>query len=451
MQSNLLSEFYRSPASLTCFEVSEGQSLGPGFFTYYGVSCYGRSTSGRSEDPEVDRLYDLSNDCASQDCNLSLPFNPDEVAENFRRERYTRELWSSPWWATDLVRKAYYSLRPYLDIPLRRPLQRLYFGGWRHMRFPRWPVDTSVEQLCEKLMAKACQRGSNPIPFIWFWPDAAEGCVMMTHDVEEPQGRDFCTRLMDIDQAFGIPAAFQIVPEGRYTRPADFLDDMRCRGFEVNVQDLNHDGMLFRSRAEFVRRAALIDKYRQEFQAKGFRSAAMYRDLDWYEQLHFQYDMSVPNVAHLEPQRGGCCTVMPYFVGDLTELPLTTTQDYSLFHICREYSINLWKRQLELILTKNGLISFLVHPDYIRGTRECEVYVQLLRYLNYLRGNRNLWFALPEQVDEWWRQRSSMELVQEGGEWTVRHAGSERARLAYARLLDGNLVYDIQPKGVVIS
>jgi hypothetical protein len=28
--------------------------------------------------------------------------------------------------------------------------------------------------------------------------------------------------------------------------------------------------------------------------------------------LCFAYDMSIPNVAHLDPQRGGCCTIMPF-------------------------------------------------------------------------------------------------------------------------------------------
>ena len=67
----------------------------------------------------------------------------------------------------------------------------------------------------------------------------------------------------------------------------------------------------------------------------------MYREQEWFDAFEFSYDMSVPNAAHLEPQRGGCCTVMPYFVGDLLELPLTTTQDYSLFHILGDYSISL--------------------------------------------------------------------------------------------------------------
>ena len=99
-------------------------------------------------------------------------------------------------------------------------------------------------------MSHVCQQSQDgKVPFIWFWPEGAEGCVVMTHDVEERAGVDFCGHLMDIDQAFAIPAAFQVIPEKRYTLPAGFLDKLMGRGFEVNVQDLNHDGMLFRDRA----------------------------------------------------------------------------------------------------------------------------------------------------------------------------------------------------------
>src|SRR4030095_13902574 len=101
------------------------------------------------------------------------------------------------------------------------------------------------------------------------------------------------------------------------------------------------------------------------FECGGFRSGAMYREQRWYEAFGFAYDMSVPNVAHLEPQRGGCCTVMPYFVGDILELPLTTLQDYSLFHILDDYSLTLWQRQIASIREQHGLITFLAHPDYL--------------------------------------------------------------------------------------
>ena len=118
-----------------------------------------------------------------------------------------------------------------------------------------------------------------------------------------------------------IPASFQIVPEDRYEVSQEFLDSIRGRGFEINVQNLNHDGRLYNDRSEFARRAEKINEYGRRFGASGFRSAILYRRQEWYSDLDFSYDMSVPNSGHLEPQRGGCCTVMPYFVGKILELP----------------------------------------------------------------------------------------------------------------------------------
>ena len=133
---------------------------------------------------------------------------------------------------------------------------------------------------------------------------------MVTHDVETSAGRDFCPGLMDLNDSFGIKAAFQIVPENRYSVPQALLDCIRERGFELNVHDLNHDGRLMEDLEEFLRRAKDINLHGRRFGALGFRSAMLYRNIDWYEALDFSYDMSVPNVAHLDPQRGG---VAPFF------------------------------------------------------------------------------------------------------------------------------------------
>jgi hypothetical protein len=169
----------------------------------------------------------------------------------------------------------------------------------------------------------------------------------------------------------------------------------------------------------------------------------MYRNQDWYDAFNFSYDMSVPNVAHLEPQRGGCCTVMPYFIGKVLELPLTTIQDYSLFHILGDYSIDLWKSQIDLILKRNGLVSFIVHPDYVIDKRAQQVYAALLRHIAQLRDDGKIWVALPNEVNQWWRERSQMKLVRAGDDWKIEGPGSERARIAYAALEAGRLVYQI--------
>jgi hypothetical protein len=213
----------------------------------------------------------------------------------------------------------------------------------------------------------------------------------------------------------------------------------------VNVQDLNHDGHLYRNRKQFLERAAKINEYARQYKAAGFRAGILYRNEGWYGAFDFDYDMSVPNVAHLDPQRGGCCTVMPYFIGDLLELPVTTTQDYSLFHILKDYSIDLWKEQTELIMAKHGMSSFIVHPDYIIDDRERQTYQELLTYLAKIRDTKGVWLPTPFEVNRWWRQRDKMELVEDSsGRWRIEGEGKERARVAYASEKDGQIEYTLE-------
>jgi len=246
---------------------------------------------------------------------------------------------------------------------------------------------------------------------------------------------------MDVDDTFGIKTSFQLVPEQRYQVSRDLIDGIRERECEVNVHGLNHDGNLFRDRVTFLKQAALINRYVQQFRAEGFRSASMYRNLDWISELNISYDMSVPNVAHLEPQRGGCCTIFPYFVGNILELPLTTIQDYSLFHILRDYSIDIWKAQVEVITRNHGLSSFIIHPDYVLDVRALSVYKALLAHLAKMKTAKKIWIARPGDVNRWWRQRSAMTLVLEDGTWCIKGPGRERARLAFASIEDDHIVY----------
>jgi hypothetical protein len=342
------------------------------------------------------------------------------------------------------IKHLYYLLRPGLPVPVRKHIQRLRLSGWDQIPFPRWPVDVTVEVLMERTLRLLLEGAQHSIPFIWFWPDAAETCVVMTHDVEGPPGAAFCGRLMDLDEEFGVPAAFQLVPDAGGCNVRQLASEIRRRGFEVNLHDLNHDGYLFHSRHEFLRRAARINMYARELGCRGFRAGAMYRKQHWFSALDVSYDMSVPNAAHLEPQRGGCCTVMPFFVGDILELPLTTVQDYSLFHVLGEYSIDLWKRQIEEIAARNGLIMFITHPDYLIESRAREVYVQLLGHLADRRARGGMWFARPGEVDRWWRSRARMSLVADRDGWRIEGRDSERARVAYATLREGRVAYSFE-------
>jgi hypothetical protein len=265
---------------------------------------------------------------------------------------------------------------------------------------------------------------------------------MITHDFETSKGRDFCGQLMDLDESFGIKASFQIVPETRYAVSQEFLESIRRRGFEVNVHDLNHDGHLFKDKETFTRRAAQINSYVRQFRAQGFRSAVLYRNADWHSALDVSYDMSIPSVAHMDPQSGGCCSVLPFSVGAILELPVTTTQDYSLFFILRDFSIDLWKEQVSRILRKHGLISMIAHPDYLIAKTARKTYAEFLAYLRNLRSQKKVWTALPAEVASWWRVRSALQLVNAEGRWRIEGQGCERARLAYAVAAGDTLAYE---------
>jgi hypothetical protein len=441
----LFGEYFRCPEPL--FDgCAEGALSDEGYFTFGGAVCYGRWHRGAtSKYVNGQQLSDAMVGVAAASGRLQLPMDLFEVVTNLRRERYRRQLRNLEFiTANPSLRNLYYKLRPVLGIGVRRHLQRLRLSGWETIPFPRWPVDVTVETLMRTAMAVALRTGARDhIPFIWFWPEGAEACLMMTHDVEGRPGVEFCNALMDLDESHDIRSSFQLVPT---RKTAGIWSDIRQRGFEVNLHDWNHDGQLFSDKKLFLKRAALINRRARDLGCRGFRSAVMYREQDWYETFDFDYDMSVPNVAHLDPQRGGCCTVMPYFVGKILELPLTTVQDYPLFHILRDYSISLWRTQIDLILAENGLISFIAHPDYLRTTRARAVYVQLLEHLNQLRAERRLWVSPPGEIEQWWRQRHHMRLVPDGSSWRIEGCGAERARVAYAVLQDDRVVYQLDDR-----
>jgi hypothetical protein len=443
----VLSSYYRVPEGLLGHNIASDPSGNVGFFRYGpDAVCYGQCALSASTKLETSLLYDASLGVRFNEKEIHLPFDPAQVIDNIRNERYVpnliagRERLLTQEW----IRKAYYSFRFFLPVSVRRHLQRAYFSDWQTRPFPAWPVDFTVDTLHEEFLRLSMRAaGVQRVPFIWFWPDGAPNGLIMTHDVETRAGRDFTPQLMDLDESYGIKASFQVIPEKRYEVPNEYVQEIRKRGFEFNIHDLNHDGKLYQKREEFLRRAKKINEYGHRYDARGFRAGSMYRMLDWYDAYEFSYDMSVTNVAHLEPRRGGCCTVFPFFIGRILELPLTTSQDYSVFHILNDYSIGLWKKQLDLLRQRNGLMSFITHPDYLINRPARKVYEMLLDYLRQMVSGEKIWAALPGEVDQWWRARSQMKLVRKDGCWKIEGPGAEMARIAYAVVEGDRLVYEV--------
>ncbi len=254
MLNQAVNDRYRCREKFFDLVLNEQLSFDDGYFRFGPHTiCYGRSCSGAREPRPDFSLYDTIRDVLAGDGKLGLPFDPTEIIDNLRLERYaiTQDMGSS---FRDFFRRLYYLLRPLTNLAVRKQIQKFHARNWKKLSFPKWPVDTTVEHICETLLLMSMQaKGVTRVPFVWFWPDGASGCLTMTHDVETRTGRDRCADLMDVDDAFGIKAAFGIVPEERYEVSSSLLELIRNRGCDLVIQDLNHDGRLFDSKEEFLR------------------------------------------------------------------------------------------------------------------------------------------------------------------------------------------------------
>ena len=147
--------------------------------------------------------------------------------------------------------------------------------------------------------------------------------------------------------------------------------DLKGAGFEVGVHGLYHDGHDLESRERLMERLPEIRDYAERWGAAGFRSPATHRRWEWMGLLGFDYDSSFPDTDPYEPQPGGCCSWLPFFIDDLVELPITLPQDHTLFEILRHADASVWSAKAGLIRERGGMALILTHPDYMTDERLC--------------------------------------------------------------------------------
>ena len=308
-----------------------------------------------------------------------------------------------------LRNKIYYGLKPFVPQSLRAAIRRRLALRLRKHIGDVWPI----------------MPGSERPPENWpGWPEGKKFAFVLTHDVESKVGLAKCRSLMQLEKELGFRSSFNFVPEGRYRVPTELREELTRRGFEVGIHDLKHDGHLFASHRGFKRRAAKINSYAREWNASGFRSGFMLRNLDWLHDLDVQYDASTFDTDPFEPQPDGGHTIFPFWVprsndgsingqrstinpssGGYVELPYTLPQDSTLFLVLRETTPEIWIRKLDWVAQHGGMVLLDAHPDYMsfNGSRQTstEYPAALYReFLTYVKTNyaSEYWHALPKEV-----------------------------------------------------
>jgi hypothetical protein len=330
--------------------------------------------------------------------------------------------------------RTYYAVKPLLPRRLQLAMRRRHAARRAYREFPAWPIEPLlVDHQREVFRRKLGESGAARVPFVDYWPDGHRFASIVSHDVEGPEGIANIPRVLEVERKHGIVSCWNFCAEW-YEIPDGTFETVRAAGCEVGLHGILHDGKLFRDRASFEANLPKIHHYLELWGVAGFRSTATHRNPDWMPELGCLYDGSFPDTDPFEPQAGGCCSILPFFIGDLVELPITLVQDHTLWEILDDESIDRWTEKGEWIAANHGLVQPLVHPDYLLSDERLALYDSFLEWLSALNRRAGGWHALPREVAEWWRQRAALTCsTGEGGE--VRIAGgpsAERATVGWA-------------------
>jgi peptidoglycan/xylan/chitin deacetylase (PgdA/CDA1 family) len=343
---------------------------------------------------------------------------------------------------TSLV-NAFYRVKPHIPRWLQLAARRGYAARQARRSTLGWPIEpTLVAEQERRIAAELTRRGAESVPVLNFWPDGGRFAFVLTHDVEGPAGIANVDRVLEVERRYGLVSSWFVVAED-YEIPVDLFPRLRDVGCEVGLHGVTHDGSLFSSRTQFEAQLPRIHHYLREWGAVGFRSPALHRNAAWMPELGCVYDSSFPDTDPFQPQPGGCRSILPFFLGDLLELPLTLPQDHTLFEILRHCSSEIWIEKSGWLIERHGLVTVLVHPDYALDQQRLDRYEDLLAYLVSQPGG---WHARACDVAAWWRVRAAL-LRGEPPPSDIEGAAelARRATVAHARVDGDGIVFGPSP------
>ncbi|MGA9542300.1 MAG: glycosyltransferase [Candidatus Sulfotelmatobacter sp.] len=297
------------------------------------------------------------------------------------------------------INRIYYFLKPVIPWRLRVEMRRWRANRRRKAFADVWPIDPKA--------------GATP-PGWPGWPDRKRFALILTHDVEGSKGLSRVEQLMNLEQKYGFRSCFNFVPEGEYRVSDGTRQMLEQDGFEVGVHGLEHDGKLYSSKTKFAAKAARIREYLLRWNARGFRSPLMQHKLSWLHELGVDYDTSTFDTDPFEPEPDGTGTIFPFWVpgpngSGYVELPYTLVQDFTLFSVLREENIDIWKRKLDWIVERGGMVLLNTHSDYMcfggkpaQNEFPVAYYEELLRYVHE-RYEGSYWAATPGEVSRYYR------------------------------------------------
>ncbi|HEX7254506.1 MAG TPA: hypothetical protein VF236_01125 [Gaiellaceae bacterium] len=345
--------------------------------------------------------------------SVFLPFDPCEAVRNVWSEAYVRD--SPRGKMTTAARRVYYRVRPIVPRGAQIRLRRAFTSIQKRVKFPRWPAEPALHDFYGWLFDVVTAVSGRPVPTLAPWPNGHSWALVLTHDVETDVGLANLEAVRQLELDADVRSSWNLVPR-RYEVDDALVGELSAEGFEVGVHGLYHDGLDLDSEAHFAARLPEMRAARDRWRARGFRAPALHRRWEWMDRLGFDYDSSYPDTDPYEPQSGGCCSWLPFFIGDTVELPVTLPQDHTLFAILRHADEALWVEKASFLRDRGGMALLITHPDYLVSAPVLAAYE---RFLEAFARDETAWKPLPRELAAWWRRRAASRPELVDGTWTV--------------------------------
>ena len=317
----------------------------------------------------------------------------------------------------------YYRVKRFIPLAIRHWINYAAVHARLRDVFPNWPCETALLDLWQNWLRASLEAIGQDDPWhIAFWPQGKRCCITLTHDVETSAGFERVERMADLEERYGFKSSWNL-PLAQYPIDWKAVERLRARGFEFGAHGLAHDGRMFRSRHDFEVCKMLVERIAGEHDLHGFRGPSTLRNAEWIGTMAFEYDSTFSDTDPYEPQPGGTCSLFPFFLSEMVELPYTLPQDHTLMHLVRRNPVSIWVTKAHWIQSLGGMILTLTHPDYSGDDENIGAYEELLKAL----ADFDAWRALPREVAKWWRERAQMKLTIKDGKPSIEGLAARRA------------------------
>ncbi len=297
--------------------------------------------------------------------------------------------------------------------------------GW-----PSWPIEKSVELIRYLYIKSIALKLKKNIPYVSFWPHNKKFAISITHDCDTASSFKNIEKIRDIERKYEIKSSWNIL-SNKYAIDKKLLKKLMKEGCEIGLHGYNHDNKTpFLKRKFMVKRFSSASEIIKEFQIKGFRSESLLRNHKFLNFLtnYFEYDSSTCDTDIMSPvaKRNGTCTIFPFFIRNMVEIPITLPQDYRLMRLkkTRQQMLEIWKNKIDFIRHANGAAILLTHPDsHIFGDdRYLDIYENVIKHLASFEDG---WTATANELSVWWKERSKT-IIKNG-----KILNSKRAAISY--------------------